>query len=317
MERLGFLGKFILVLASTMFLFVVGTGVPPAGIALLPFVPQPALAFGFKHGIVWGVAALLAGPVIFLILRAEELALLYAAYVLMGGLLFALLGRVRALESLVAAVAGALFAFTGGLMLYFFGSWSAMTADFRASMVQQAEAAKRLHEKIGLSQGGAELFRERLPELIDLLLRLLPALVFLSLAFVVLVNILFLCRRFPERRGEWLAVENLREWKGPEAMVWGLIVCGFALFIPGLDFARAFAVNLLLVIGAAYFAQGLAVIAFFFHKNNVPRFLRAVTYIVIVFQQIFTLMVAGLGLCDLWGDFRRLKKNDLTPSRAS
>ncbi|HXV50420.1 MAG TPA: DUF2232 domain-containing protein, partial [Candidatus Binatia bacterium] len=80
---------------------------------------------------------------------------------------------------------------------------------------------------------------------------------------------------------------------------------------------RVAALNLLLVIGACYFAQGLAVIGFFFHKNNVPRFLRGLTYILIVFQQIFTLLVVGLGLFDLWGDFRRLGKNDLTPSQAA
>jgi uncharacterized protein YybS (DUF2232 family) len=59
------------------------------------------------------------------------------------------------------------------------------------------------------------------------------------------------------------------------------------------------------------------VVAYFFHKNNVPRFLRGLTYLLIVFQQIFTLLVTGLGLIDLWGDFRRLDKNKLTPSQAA
>jgi uncharacterized protein YybS (DUF2232 family) len=96
-------------------------------------------------------------------------------------------------------------------------------------------------------------------------------------------------------------------------LVWGLIACGFVLLAPGLEFLNVVALNGLLVIAACYFAQGLAIIAFFFHKNNVPRFLRGITYVLIVFQQIFTLMVVGLGLFDLWGDFRRLKKNNLTP----
>jgi uncharacterized protein YybS (DUF2232 family) len=78
-----------------------------------------------------------------------------------------------------------------------------------------------------------------------------------------------------------------------------------------------FAINLLVILGACYFAQGLAVVAYFFHKNNVPRFLRGLTYLLIVFQQIFTLLVTGLGLIDLWGDFRRLDKNKLTPSQAA
>jgi hypothetical protein len=55
------------------------------------------------------------------------------------------------------------------------------------------------------------------------------------------------------------------------------------------------------------------VIAYYFHKNNVPRFLRGVTYVLIAFEQIFTLVVVGVGLFDLWGDFRRLGKNKLNP----
>jgi uncharacterized protein YybS (DUF2232 family) len=110
---------------------------------------------------------------------------------------------------------------------------------------------------------------------------------------------------------------HLREWKAPEPLVWGLIASGFVLFLPGVGLLRVSALNLLLVIGAFYFAQGLAVIAYFFNKNNVPRFLRGLTYVLIIFQQIFTLLVVGLGLFDLWGDFRRLGKDRLTPSQAA
>jgi hypothetical protein len=48
----------------------------------------------------------------------------------------------------------------------------------------------------------------------------------------------------------------------------------------------------------------------------VPRFLSGLTYVLIIFQQIFTLLVVGVGLFDLWGDFRRLGKDRLTPSQA-
>jgi uncharacterized protein YybS (DUF2232 family) len=132
-----------------------------------------------------------------------------------------------------------------------------------------------------------------------------------------LVNVLLLCRRFPEQRLAWLGVEDLREWNAPEPLVWGLIACGFSLLIPGLEFFQTAAINILLVIAACYFFQGLAVVAYFFHKGRVPYFLRMVTYVLIIFQQIFTLLIVGLGLFDLWGDFRRLKKKDLNPSQAS
>jgi len=156
-----------------------------------------------------------------------------------------------------------------------------------------------------------------MPQIVDTTVQFLPGLLFVSLALMVLINIVFLCRRFPAQRELWFSTANFREWKGPEPLVWALIACGFAVFIPGLGFLRLIAINVLLVIGACYFVQGLAIIAYYFHKNNVPRFLRGVTYVLIAFEQIFTLLVVGLGLFDLWGDFRRLRKNNLTPSQAS
>jgi len=228
-----------------------------------------------------------------------------------------LLGRIRVIEYLVACVATAMLAFTAGLSLYFFGSWGAMFRDFRQGMVQQLDAAMRMQEKIGFSQESLAMLKERAPQIVDMILEILPALLLLSFAFIVLINILYLGRRFPERRGQWFTLAQLREWKGPEALVWGLVACGFSLFITDLGVLRVVALNLLLVIGAFYFAQGLAVIGFFFHKNNVPRFLRGLTYVLIVFQQIFTLLVVGIGLFDLWGDFRRLSKDKAAPSQAA
>jgi uncharacterized protein YybS (DUF2232 family) len=280
-------------------------------------VVQPVLVFGLRYGPAWGIGVLLLVPLLLALFAGEELAFIYGLFALMAGLLFGLLGRLRALEFLVTGVGTAMFAATGALLLYLFGSWTAMVQDFRDGLNQQFASAARIHEKMGFPQDSLELFTQRAPQIIDMALQLLPALIFMSLALIVLFNVLLLCRRFPERRKQWLRVENLREWKGPESTVWALIACGFALFIPGMEFVQVIAVNVLVIVGACYFAQGLAVVAYFFHKNNVPRFLRGLTYLLIVFQQIFTLLVTGLGLFDLWGDFRRLDKNKLTPSQAA
>ena len=260
---------------------------------------------------------LIAALVLLLAVAGKELALIYGILAFMTVLLFGLLGRLRSIELLVAGIAGTIFILTCGVLFYFYGSWSALVQDLHRSLDENLMAALRVHEKMGFPKDSLDLLKERIPQVVQTTLQFLPGLLFVGLALTVLVNIVFLCRRFPARRAQWLSAENFREWKGPEPMVWGLIACGFVLFIPGLQFLRIFAFNILLVIGAAYFIQGLAIIAYFFHKNNVPRFLRGLTYVLIAFEQIFTLLVVGLGLFDLWGDFRRLGKNNLNPSQAS
>jgi uncharacterized protein YybS (DUF2232 family) len=315
-QRLAFIGRFLLAsLSSGLLCFTLV--IPPAGVALAPLSPQPVLGFGLRYGIAWGLTAMALAIGLFAGFFGEALALVYGLFAVMSGLLFALLGRIRAIEYLVVTVAGVLFIGTAGLLYHFFGSWGAMLADFHSSIMRHVDGALRVQEKLGLSQDSLQALKERTPEVVDTMLQLLPALIFLGLAFMVLINVMLLLRRFPERRAEWLSLQTLREWKGPEFLVWGLIVCGFTMFINGMDWARLIAANLLLVIASCYFAQGLSVIAYFFHKNNVPRFLRGLTYVLIVFQQIFTLLVVGLGLFDLWGDFRRLGKNNLTPSQAA
>jgi len=315
-QRFGLISRFALalVLSALLCLSVV---IPPAGVALAPLSAQPVLSFGLRHGIAWGAGMLALVTSLFAVFFGQALGMLYGFFALLGGMLFAFLGRIRAIEYLVLGTSAVLFVAMGSVLYYLFGSWSAMVADFQASAAKHVTAALAVQEKMGWSRESIDAVKERLPEAIDAMLRMLPALLFITTAVIVLINVVLLLRRFPERRPEWLSLETLRDWKAPEYLVWGLIACGFVMFIPGLESLRAAAANLLLVIGGCYFAQGLAVIAFFFHKNNVPRFLRAVTYVLIMFQQIFTLLVVGLGLFDLWGDFRRLSKDNLKPSQAA
>jgi uncharacterized protein YybS (DUF2232 family) len=315
--RLEIILKFFLALASTLLLLISGIVLPAAGVIFIPFVPQPVLSFGLKYGAGLGTGILLAALVILLVLTGEELTFVYAVFAIMTGLLFWLLGRLRSVEYLVAGVATAMLAAAGGALLYFYGSWGAMILDFRGSLMDHLTTALGVHEKLGFPQESLNLFKEKIPEIVEQMLQLLPGLLFVSLCFIVLLNVLFLCRRFPDRRAQWLSIETFREWKCPEHVIWPFIASGFVLFVPAGDALTVFAVNILLITAVCYFIQGLAVVAYFFHKNNVPRFLRSATYILIIFQQMFTVLVAALGLFDLWGDFRRLKNKNLNPSQAS
>ena len=317
MQRLEVIGRFFLAFASSVLVLMSGVVLPPIGVILLPLVPLPVLSFGLRYGRGSVVAGTIGVTLLFFIFAGEELAFIYGLFALMTILLLAFLGRVRLIERLVTGIAVALFAVSGVFLFSYFGSWNAVGESFRANLLRHLTAAARLYEKMGFPQESLDLLQERTPQIVEMLLQLLPGLVFVSFGLVVLANVLLLCRRFPEKRAQWISVANLREWNGPEPMVWGLIACGFVLMIPGLEGLRVLGANVLLVIAAFYFAQGLSIIAYFFHKNNVPRFLRAVTYGLIAFEQIFTVLVVGLGLFDLWGDFRRLKKNNLNPSQAS
>ena len=98
----------------------------------------------------------------------------------------------------------------------------------------------------------------------------------------------------------------LNLWKAPDYLVWVLIGCGGFLMLPG-STLKIIGINGLLVLLMIYFFQGIAIVSFFFEKKQFPRLLRIFFYSLIAIQQIILLVVIGLGLFDMWLNFRKIK----------
>jgi hypothetical protein len=83
------------------------------------------------------------------------------------------------------------------------------------------------------------------------------------------------------------------------------IAAGVLLLVP--DFAaRIVGLNGLLVFMVVYFFQGIAIVAFYFRKKQVPRVARLLFYGIIGVQQVVMLAVIGVGFFDTWFNFRKL-----------
>lgn len=316
MSRLELMKNFVLALASILLLYLSGVAIPLVGVLLLPLVPQPALAFGIKYGKAAGSALLGLGTFILLILSGQGLALGFSILALMVVLLYWSLGRGWSIEWVVVGPACGLLAAVSAFLLYLSGSFAHIQELVRSALKENLDISLKVYEQIGFSQESMEVLRQRAPQMIEMVLQTMPALAFFGFVVVILINLYFLHRRFPDRE-LFVPAGDLREWKSPEPLVWCFIISGFALFLPGWLAFKTLALNLFLVIAVFYFFQGLAILAYYFHHKNVPVLLRSLAYALIMFEQILTLIVVGLGLFDLWGDFRRLKKKDLNPSQAS
>jgi uncharacterized protein YybS (DUF2232 family) len=316
MSRLFVLRHCILALASTLFFFVTGLTIPLAGVLFLPLVAQPPLALGLKCGRAIAAGVLAVAVVVLGIFTGPLAALGYGFMAVMVGLLLFSLGRSWPLEAVVAGVAGGAVAAAGVLMLWLFGPPRRLIEHLHAALRENLEVSLRVYERMGFSAERLEFFKEVSSQIIPLALQALPALFFALAVLVILVNLFFIYRRFPHLRPTLWRAGDLKEWKAPEWLVWGFILSGFALFFPGGWGLRAVALNGFLVTLLFYFFQGLAVVVFYFERQRVPLFLRGLGYVLIALEQVLTLVVVVLGLFDLWGDFRRLKNKQLTPSGA-
>ncbi|HEY3306076.1 MAG TPA: DUF2232 domain-containing protein [Candidatus Binatia bacterium] len=310
--------SFLLALASTVLLALCGAVIPLAGMLLIPLIPQPALAFGLRHGRAQATGLLLLALALVASLGGRELGLAYSFLALMVLLLFLCLGRDWSIERVVASTAAGMLAALAAALLLVFGSVSGIQQGIRAALQENLHASIEVYGTVGFSPQGLEFLKENAPQMIDMTLRILPALAFAGFVTLVLINLFLLLRRFPDRYAFFFgASQDLREWRSPEFLVWCFLASGFALFVPGAEIVKTLALNLFLGIALFYFFQGLSIIAYYFHHKRVPYFFRSLAYILIVFEQVCTVFVVALGLFDLWGDFRRLKKKDFNPGRVS
>jgi uncharacterized protein YybS (DUF2232 family) len=93
-------------------------------------------------------------------------------------------------------------------------------------------------------------------------------------------------------------------WKAPEQLVWLLILSGFVVvFADGI--AAAAALNVLVILLPVYFLQGLAVIDCFFRRKAFSPVIRTIGYLLVTLVNPLPMLVTGIGVFDLWADFRK------------
>ena len=98
------------------------------------------------------------------------------------------------------------------------------------------------------------------------------------------------------------------EWICPENLVWGFIAACLALFL-GHGLIADIGLNLFVVMMVIYFAQGMSIVIHFFKTRKVPVFLCFIFFILIFAQPILIGLIAGLGVFDIWVDFRKIRNS--------
>lgn len=107
-----------------------------------------------------------------------------------------------------------------------------------------------------------------------------------------------------KKRGA-VAWGDLGQWRLPESLVWVFIVSAVLLFVPGE--ISTLGLNLMIITGMLYFIQGFEVFNFLCLKWSVPNPVRHLIIFFLVIQAYGFIMLALLGLSDIWVDFRKPK----------
>jgi uncharacterized protein YybS (DUF2232 family) len=294
----------LLAVAATTVLFLAGFALPVGGFLLMLFTPQPGLRLRQSAGpaAVWLLVAL-ATAAIGGIAGASAAALYVVTFALLTLLLPALLEREWSVEVSVgiasAAVACAVLALCLGA-----ASPAELLATLRASLEDVRHEAVLVYGRAGLPADVLQNLEDASRRLIDLVMRLTPALFLSSIAAVVLLN-LDLLRRRQRAHGLVPVFGDLTRWKCPPELVWVLIGSGYAMFLPS-GVAQLLAMNIFGVLLGVYFCQGLVIAQFYMRRWHSPMWVNGLVYVFILVEWLLATGVTLLGVFDLWADFRRL-----------
>lgn len=295
---------------ATLTLFLAYVTFPVAGMLPGLFSPFPAIYYALKDDRATG-AAIVAVSAVVMAIMGDAVFLLF--FILQSGVISLVLpafltsGRstARAIAWTVAVNLGAVLLLAG---IYGFSHGVNPHAQALKAITTSISQVSSLYEQVGVKGDELKGLQEGMQQAGVLIGRIYPALIVVSLALIVGLNLVVLAK-FAARLPRFPASGDFRRFKNPEQLVWALIAAGFALLVNNQQVATV-ALNVLVVTVALYFIQGMAVITHFFTRYSVPKLVRVMFYILLALQLYLVVAIAALGLFDIWGDFRSPKQQE-------
>ena len=297
-------------MAGSFVLFAAYLVIPPAGMFSGLVAPFPAAYCRFRYGrgtaaiIILGATAAMAGlfglPAgVFYLVQCGLISLMMSELLLKG---------FSATSSIVWTTAANLILLSAAIVFFSVSSGQNVHQLAVAEIQKSVAQAIAIYEKSGVKGDELSVLKQTMSVAADLVIRLYPALVTITLIAMAGCN-LALLRRYAAGFGHGLAIGEFRDYRNPDILVWGLIAAGFAQLADNPVITTP-ALNILAILVVMYFLQGLAVLYTVISRQNIAGVLRVGLHILLVLQPYLAGLIATLGIFDLWGDFRTPRKQE-------
>lgn len=172
----------------------------------------------------------------------------------------------------------------------------------------EIDQAMQVYRDTGLSESQLQEMGELVGQIAEFIRQSFYGLYMAGVLLVQLVC-LALLRRFSKGHYQ-IHGPDFTRWRLPAGLIWVLIVAGFAMLVP-VEGLGAVGRNLLAVLLPLYFLQGLAVVSNFLQRKAYPPVFKGVIYLMVFILNPLPLIITGVGVFDLWIDFRRPRKKDI------
>ncbi len=291
----------------TSLIFFISVFIPIIGFFGALIIPLPILFYRLKLGRTIGVLIpIISGLMLFILIGGISPDILFFVELLViGFILGELIESNQSIEKTILYTTGAvLISGLTGLTVYSTLSGDSIYAVVSAYVTKNLELTMVLYQNMGMSDENIALIDRFLLEIRPFIVQIIPAMVTASTLFVAWTNLLIARPLLKSRSLSCPDFGPLNMWKAPESLVWAVIGCGLALFIP-VAIISTVGKNGLLILMTVYFFQGIAIVAYYFEKKRFPRMVRFFLYTLIALQHLILLAVIGLGFFDMWINFRR------------
>jgi uncharacterized protein YybS (DUF2232 family) len=299
---LGVVGSFVL--------FAAYLAIPPLGIFSGILAPFPAAYNRLVHGRLSSLIVILGSATAITALFGFFAGGLYLGMCAMISFFMPelLLRGISGSRALFWTTAANMLIFSAGFIIYSTYSGINLQQLITAEISESMKQAVALYEKSGVTGEDLDLLKRTMATAADLLQRLYPALATAMLLVIAGCN-LVLVKKTTVKTAVNLAIGDFSTFKNPDILVWILIATGFSLLLP-VPLITTPALNILLIITLLYLLQGMAIISALITKHSVSALLRIMLYAMLIIQPYLLALVAGIGLFDLWVNFRTPKTQE-------
>lgn len=282
---------------------------PPLGMFVGMLTPVPLILVYLQRGKVAGLITITGVGLVLWFLVGPQLAI---AFMTAYGVMAAAMGeatrlgfpfeKIISISTLAPTVLTLLMLFAG-----LAGEEGSSMKALEGTLKKAAENYIQVLEQSGESPENLKTIRASVENAAPTAARIVPSFILVSTLAGAVLNFLavrYLWFRFYSR--QFFEGVEVSRWMLPDVVVWVLIAAiGSMIFGPGI--IQVVGMNLSIIFLFLYFLQGLSVVTHILKVKSFPKWVWVLVFILIPLNPMFFGLVMGMGLFDIWVDFRKIR----------
>ncbi|MBW2657894.1 MAG: DUF2232 domain-containing protein [Deltaproteobacteria bacterium] len=254
----------------TSLIFLISVFIPIIGFVAALFIPLPILFYRLRLGRINGlVIPIISSLVMVVFIGGISLDILFFAGLLLIGFILGELFELNLSIEKTTLYASGSVVLSGliGLIISSMLTGEGVFGIVSNYVAKNLELTLVLYQSMGMSQENVQLISQSLDKIQHVLVTIIPALVSTSTLFVTWISILIAKPVLISRSLYYPDFGPLKLWKAPDYLVWVVIGCALALFLP-IPVIKVIGLNGLLILMTVYFFQGIAIVSYYFNKKR-------------------------------------------------